>query len=80
MSAPEFTVYSRPGCHLCELLIEELLPMLRGRAELQITNIDDDAGLIEAYGTRIPVLVFGDQELCHYHLDPKAVEQSLASI
>ena len=80
MSAPEFTVYSRLGCHLCEVLIEELLPMLRGRAELRVANIDDDAALAEAYGTRIPVLVFGEQELCHYHLDAAAVEQSLASI
>ncbi len=80
MSTPEFTVFSRPGCHLCEELIEELLPLLRGRAELRVTNIDDDAALGEAYGTRIPVLVFGGQELCHYHLDPAAVEQTLASL
>ncbi len=80
MSAPAFTVFSRPGCHLCEMLIEELLPMLRGRAELRVKNIDDDAALIEAYGTRIPVLVYGDRELCHYHLDAAAVEQSLASL
>jgi hypothetical protein len=24
-------VYSRPGCHLCELLIDELLPLIRDR-------------------------------------------------
>ena len=77
---PEFTVFSRPGCHLCEVLIEELLPMLRGRAKLAVTNIDEDAALVEAYGARIPVVVFGEQELCHYHLDPAAIEQTLASL
>lgn len=77
---PAFTVYSRPGCHLCEVLIEELLPMLRGRAELTVVNIDDDAGLVESHGTRIPVVTFDGQELCHYRLDKPVIEQTLASL
>ncbi|MEM9404194.1 MAG: glutaredoxin family protein, partial [Pseudomonadota bacterium] len=78
--APTFTVFSRPGCHLCEQLIEELLPFVRGRAEVRVIDIDDDSELVEAYSTRVPVLVFGEQELCHYHLDTAAVERTLASL
>ena len=30
------SVYSRQGCHLCEQLIEELLPLIRGRLDLEV--------------------------------------------
>ncbi len=75
----ELTVFSRPGCHLCEVLVEELLPLVRGRAQVTVVNIDDDPALTERYGLRIPVVSKGGQELCHYHLDADAVRGALAS-
>ena len=33
-------VYSRRGCHLCEILIESLLPLVRGSLEVEIIDID----------------------------------------
>ena len=40
MTLPVLNIYSRRGCHLCEILIEELLPITDGRAELNILDID----------------------------------------
>lgn len=79
MTVPEFVVYSRPGCHLCEILIEELLPLLRGAATVSVRNIDDDPALVESYGLRIPVVVLGDREICQFELDRAAVIDALDS-
>lgn len=48
-----FTLYSRPGCHLCEIARERL-----ERAGIEFTeeSIAGDARLEEAYGWDIPVL------------------------
>ena len=78
MTAPQLTVYSRPGCHLCEELIEALIPLVRGRATIAVQNIDDSPSLATAYGTRIPVVELNGRELCRYHLDADAILAALA--
>jgi glutaredoxin len=56
MTAARVTVYSRPGCHLCE---EALAVVAKVCADLGETydevNIDDDATLVERFGEEIPV-------------------------
>jgi hypothetical protein len=73
------TLYSRPDCHLCELMLRELQGLLRGRAELRRVDISHDLDLIERYGLRIPVLACGDEEISGYPLDAAAVERFLSS-
>ena len=70
-------VYSRPGCHLCELLLDGLLPLVRGRARVEVLDIDLAAGLLETYGTRIPVVELDGRVLCEYRLDRQAIEDGL---
>ena len=77
MSVPCLQVYSRPGCHLCEQLIEELQPLLRGRAEIEVLNIDTRADWAEKYSSRIPVIELGGRFLCEYHLDADAIAAAL---
>jgi hypothetical protein len=72
-----FEVFSRRGCHLCELLLEELAIVVRGRATVTVRDIDSDAGLREKYGTRIPVVELDGRVICEYHLDGAAVENAL---
>jgi hypothetical protein len=72
-------LYSRPGCHLCEDLAEQLAPLLRGRATLEIVDVDSSVSLERRYGLRIPVLVDGDVELSTYPLDAERVSRHLAS-
>jgi hypothetical protein len=77
---PLLTVYSRPGCHLCEKLIEDLLPLIRDRAELEVLNIDTRADWTEAYGSLIPVVELNGRALCHYHLDRGTVVAALDAV
>jgi thioredoxin reductase (NADPH) len=37
--------------------------------------IDNNKELEQAYGTKVPVLVCGDEEVCHYFLDMQALKQ-----
>jgi hypothetical protein len=57
----------------------ELLPLLAGRATVEIVDVDDSIATERKYGLRIPVLVDGDVELSSYTLDRERVERHLAS-
>ena len=50
-------LYSKPGCHLCELA-ETVFHAHRssGRFKLEITNIAKSNELMKRYGIRIPVI------------------------
>ena len=86
MALPEETgqrtiqVYSRPGCHLCEQLVEEILPMIRDRLELQVLNIDLRPEWSSEYGTRIPVVEYDSQFVCQYTLDKSLITEILAGL
>lgn len=73
----EIRVYSRQGCHLCELLIEELLILLRRRHVLEIRDIDIDMEWQRQFGERIPVVEIDGRIVCEYRLDVDAVETAL---
>lgn len=72
------TLYSRPGCHLCEHLETELHELLQGRdVAVRIVDITDDPALEREYLIRIPVLTDGATELSEYPLDRARVERWL---
>jgi thiol-disulfide isomerase/thioredoxin len=54
----QITLYTRPGCHLCEDAAD-LLEQLATRFPLRIVevNIQEDIGLFERYKHSIPVMV-----------------------
>ena len=76
-----FTVYSRQGCHLCEDLLVQLI-QLQQVNDFKITEVDVDSSpkLIEQYGSQVPVVTCGDEQLCHYFLDQAAVMQVLTGV
>lgn len=76
---PELTVYSRQGCHLCEVLVEELLSLVRGRARVNVVDVDTQDELREAYGLRVPVVELDGDCLCQYTLDADRVRAALAA-
>lgn len=76
---PEFIVYSRPGCHLCELLVEALLQRIRGRGSVTIRNIDTREEWRSRYGLRIPVVECNGGIVCEATLDPAAIEDALSA-
>ena len=77
--AIEFIVYSRQGCHLCELLLEELEPLVRGRARISVRDVDDDPGWLMDYGERVPVVHCDGEDICQYNLDRQAVLNRIAA-
>jgi hypothetical protein len=67
------TVYSRPGCHLCDDLIAELTGLVEGRATIEVVDISADEELHDRYFLEIPVLKHEDEELSRYRLDSERV-------
>lgn len=77
---PPLTVYSRNGCHLCDVLIEQLLPLARGIISVDVIDIDTSAELQENYGSRVPVVAYDENVICQYSLDVTAVQSLLAEL
>lgn len=67
------TLYSRPGCRLCEEARRELVA---AAPEVTIEEVDVDTAprLRERYGWDIPVAVQGDRELFRHRFDPACLE------
>jgi hypothetical protein len=68
---PQWTVYSRADCSLCERMLEELAEVLgpAAAAAVEVVDIDGDPELERKYGTRIPVLLADGVFVCAYRLD-----------
>ena len=78
LAAGSLRIYSRPGCHLCEQMIEELLPLVRGKLQIEVVDIDSRSDWREKYDTRIPVLEYDAGFVCQYTLDVPAIQRILA--
>ena len=63
-------LYSREGCHLCEV-VEEQLARLRADHpfDLEIVDIDGDPALVAEYGLEIPVVMLDGKKVAKYQLD-----------
>jgi thiol-disulfide isomerase/thioredoxin len=78
---PTLTVLSREYCHLCEELITAL-KRFQGRYDfdIEVVDVDSRPELEEKWGDKVPVLLDGNLEICHYFLDHDAVDARLARI
>lgn len=66
----DVTLYTRPGCHLCEEAKAAIAPLLREfGAVLREVNIDEDAVLKERYGWDIPVIFIGARKAAKHRVD-----------
>ena len=74
------TLYSRPECHLCEELLEELLPLLPPTVSVTTVDVDSSVATMRRYGLRIPVLAAGNEELSTYPLDRDRVQRFLDAL
>jgi len=72
-------VFSRRGCHLCEVLIEQLLPLVQGRLQVEVCDVDESPELRDRYGERVPVVEFDGEEICQFRLDVPAVRALVAA-
>jgi len=66
----DITLYSRPGCHLCEEAKAAIAPLLREfDAVLHEVNIDDDAELKAKFGWDIPVIYIGSHKAAKHRVE-----------
>ena len=78
MSTPTLTLYSRPGCHLCDDA-RAALERVRARTTFSLHEVDitTDDDLHRRYLERIPVVTLGDEELFEFFVDEAALENRL---
>ena len=74
---PRVTVYSRAGCHLCRRAEAEVVRLARGRADVEIVDIDTDPGLVDRYTVRVPVVAVDGEEVAELEVDPVALRSAL---
>ena len=67
------TLYSRPGCRLCEEARRELV-VAAPEVAIEEVDVDTNPQLRERYGWDIPVAVQGERELFRHRFDPACLE------
>jgi glutaredoxin len=74
------TLYSRPGCCLCDE-VKQQLEHLRRKADFELNEVDisDDPELLRLYGEEIPVVLINGRKAFKYHLDPGEFLKKLAA-
>lgn len=77
---PPLYVYSRRGCHLCDVLVEDLLPLVRGRLVVEVRDIDSREDWKRRFDLRIPVVEFEGEVVCQHRLDRAAIDAILATL
>ena len=66
----DVTIYSRPGCHLCEEAKEQIAPLLKEfGAHLTEINIDEDSQLRARYDCEVPVIFLGARKAAKHRVD-----------
>ena len=74
----DVTIYSRPGCHLCEEAKTQLAPLLgEFGARLTEINIDEDAQLRARYDYDVPVIFLGARKAAKHRVDPAQFRRQL---
>jgi glutaredoxin len=77
-SPREVTLYTRPGCHLCEEAKSAIAPLLREcGAVLREVNIETDAVLEGRYGWDIPVIFIGARKAAKHRVDVEQFRRQL---
>lgn len=74
----KLTLMFRPYCGLCHQMRDALKPFEEQYGfTTEIIEIDDFPDLEEKYNEWVPVLLAGQTEICHWHLDEQALIQYL---
>lgn len=74
-SAVRLIIYGRKECHLCFDMITALNKLQTQFCfQVEWVDVDSNTELLAKFGERVPVLVAGGEEICHFHLDPSALD------
>jgi glutaredoxin len=77
--ALDVTLYTRPGCHLCEEAKNVMAPLLAEfGARLREVNIDEDAVLRARYNCDVPVVFLGAKKIAKHRVAAEQFRRRLA--
>ncbi|HET7258400.1 MAG TPA: glutaredoxin family protein [Candidatus Acidoferrum sp.] len=77
----EVTLYTRPGCHLCEEAKSAIAPLLSEcGAVLREVNIEGDTVLEERYGLDIPVIFIGSRKAAKHRVNLEQFRHRLQEV
>lgn len=78
-SVHDVVVYSRQGCHLCEV-VKGTLAQLQPQADFQWSeiDIDTDPELRQKYNDQVPVVFIDGRKAFKYHMDGDQFLRALA--
>jgi glutaredoxin len=74
------TIYSRPGCHLCDEMKAVVKRVVRDRAAIEEVDISTDPGLEALYGLEIPVLLIDGKKAAKYRVTEDALKRLLLPV
>jgi glutaredoxin len=79
-SPREVIVYSRKGCHLCEIVKETLGKLeRRGGFTWSEVDVDSDDTLRRRFTDEVPVVFIDGRKAFKYHMDEREFLRKLAS-
>ena len=72
------TLYSRPGCHLCDEA-KEVIQRVQRRVsfDLRVVNVETQPELEKRYGEEIPVVFINGSEAFKYRVDENKFENQV---
>jgi glutaredoxin len=76
----QVVVYSRKGCHLCEVVKESLTKLSRrGGFTWQDVDVDSDGELRRQFNDEVPVVFIDGRKAFKYRMDEQEFLRKLAS-
>ena len=74
----EITLYSRSGCHLCEVMRDVALPIAREiGATFEEVDVDADPAIAAKYDLEVPVLCVNGEKAFSVRVTPKGLRDHL---
>ena len=76
---PRVVLYTRPGCHLCDVARAVVAAVTAEAGEEHAeADIRSSPDLLVEHGTRVPVVEVDGREHAHFRVDPDALRGALA--
>jgi glutaredoxin len=76
------TIYSRPGCHLCDDMKSVVVQVIRSQRQpctVEEVDVSTNADLEARYGMEVPVLVIDGRKVAKYRIEAAELARVLQS-
>jgi hypothetical protein len=73
------TIYSKPGCHLCDDMKAVVRDTLQDADDVSVEQVDisTDPALLELYGLEVPVLLIDGRKAAKYRITQSELRQKM---